>query len=70
MGHIISSKGIEVDKVKLDLISNIPPPKTIREVRYFLGHAGFYRFFIKDCSKVSKLLCNLFAKDVPFVFDD
>ena len=54
---------LEVDKAKVDLISNLPPPKTVREVRSFLGHAGFY-------SKVSRPLCNLLAKDVPFVFDD
>ena len=70
LDHIISSKGIEVDKAKVDLISNLPPPKTVREVRSFLGHAGFYRRFIKDFSKVSRPLCNLLAKDVPFVFDD
>ncbi|KAK9199090.1 hypothetical protein WN944_014277 [Citrus x changshan-huyou] len=69
-GHIISSKGIEVDKAKVDLISNLPPPKTVKEVRSFLGHAGFYRRFIKDFSKVSKPLCNLLVKDVPFVFND
>ena len=70
LGHIISSKGIEVDKAKVDLIHNLPPPKTVREVRSFLGHAGFYRRFIKDFSKVSKPLCNLLAKDVSFIFDD
>jgi len=36
----------------------------------FLGHAGFYRRFIKDFSKVSKSLCNLLEQDVSFVFDD
>ena len=70
LGYIISSKGIEVDKVKVDLIYNLPPPKTVREVRSFLGHASFYRRFIKDFSKVSRPLCNLLAKDVPFIFDD
>ena len=39
LGHIISSKGIEIDKAKVDLIYNLPPPKTVREVRSFLGHA-------------------------------
>ncbi|KAH9658353.1 hypothetical protein KPL70_023455 [Citrus sinensis] len=70
LGHIISSKGIEVHKAKVDLISNLPPPKTVREARSFLGHAGFYRRFIKDFSKVSRPLCNLLAKDVPFIFTD
>ena len=60
----------EVDKAKVDLIYNLSPPKTIKEVIYFLGHAGFYRRFIKNFSKVSRPLCNLLAKDVPFVFDD
>ena len=54
----------------MDLIYNLPPPKTVREVRSFLGHADFYRRFIKDFSKVSRPLCNLLAKDVPFIFDD
>ena len=54
----------------MHLISNLPPPKTIREVRSFVGHAGFYRHFIKDFSKISRPLCDLLAKDIPFVFDD
>ena len=66
LDHIISSKGIEVEKIKVDLIFNLPPPKTIREVRSFLRHASFYRHFIKNFSIVSKPLCNLLAKDVPF----
>ena len=70
LGHIISSKCIEVDKAKMDLISNLSLPKIVREVRFFLGHAGFYKLFINNFSKVSRPLCNLLAKDVPFVFDD
>jgi hypothetical protein len=42
LGHIISRRGIEVDKAKVDLISNLPPPRTVKEVRSFLGHAVFY----------------------------
>ena len=54
VGHIISSKGTEVDKAKVDLIFNFPPSKTVRKVKYFLGHVIFYRRFIKDFSKVSR----------------
>ncbi len=70
LGHIVSKRGIEVDKAKVDLISNLPPPKSVKQIRSFLGHAGFYRRFIKDFSKISKPLCNLLAKDTPFVFDE
>ncbi|RVW27322.1 Retrovirus-related Pol polyprotein from transposon 17.6 [Vitis vinifera] len=63
LGHIISEKGIEVDKAKVELISKLLSPTTIKGVRQFLGHAGFYRRFIKDFSKLSKPLCELLAKD-------
>ncbi|CAL2277472.1 unnamed protein product [Prunus armeniaca] len=69
LGHVISSKGIEVDKVKIDLIASMPSPTSVKEVRSFLGHAGFYRRFIKEFSKIARPLCNLLAKDMDFVFD-
>ena len=70
LGHVISSKGIEVDKAKVDLISSLSPPRTVKEIRSFLGHAGFNKRFIKDFSKIARPLCNLHAKDVPFDFND
>ncbi|CAN6679368.1 unnamed protein product [Malus baccata var. baccata] len=70
LGHIVSAKGIEVDKSKIDLVRYLPSPTSVREVRYFLGHAGFYRRFIKDFSKISQPICRLLQKDVTFKFDD
>ena len=48
LGHVISFRGIEVDKLKIDIMHSLPPPINVRKVRSFLGHAGFYRRFIKD----------------------
>ncbi|XP_026396461.1 uncharacterized protein LOC113291104 [Papaver somniferum] len=70
LGYIISSNGLEVDKSKIELIRALTPPTMVREIRSFLGHAGFYRRFIKDFSKVAAPLCNFLQKDVVFNFDD
>ncbi|GJW59369.1 DNA-directed DNA polymerase [Tanacetum coccineum] len=70
LGHIVSAKGLEVDKAKIDVIKYLPYPKNVWEVRSFLGHAGFYRRFIKDFSKTSQLLCRLLQKYVAFEFED
>ena len=47
LSHIVSSKGIEVDKSKIELIDNLPTPKSIKDVISFLGHTSFYKRFIK-----------------------
>jgi len=69
LGHRVSSKRIDVDHAKVDVIEKLPPPSNVKGVRSFLGHAGFYRRFIKDFSKIAKPLCNLLFKDAPFEFD-
>ena len=63
-------KGIEVDKAKVDLIANLPVPSSMKQVRSFLGHASFYRRFIKNFSKVARPLTNLLTKDASFVIDE
>ncbi|RDX73481.1 Retrovirus-related Pol polyprotein from transposon 17.6, partial [Mucuna pruriens] len=69
LGHLVSNRGIEVDKAKIDVITSLPNPTSVREVRSFLGHAGFYRRFIKDFSKLALPLSTLLQKDVEFNFD-
>nr|GFA50881.1 DNA-directed DNA polymerase [Tanacetum cinerariifolium] len=70
LGHKISKKGIEVDKAKIKVISNLPHPTTVKGIRSFLGHAGFYRRFIKDFSKISRPMTHLLEKNSPFIFSN
>jgi hypothetical protein len=70
LGHVISHRGIEVNKAKVDLISNLPTPHTVKEICFFFGHVGFYRRFIKDFSKIARPLCRLLAKETLFEFDE
>nr|GFB02022.1 reverse transcriptase domain-containing protein [Tanacetum cinerariifolium] len=65
LGHKISEKGIEVDKAKIEVISKLPHPTTVKGIRSFLGHAGFYRRFIKDFSKISRPMTHLLEKNLP-----
>jgi hypothetical protein len=70
LGHLIFECGIEVDRAKIEVIEQLPPRVNIKGIRSFLGHASFYRRFIKDFSHIARPLTNLLAKDVPFQFDD
>ncbi|KAL4291230.1 hypothetical protein GQ457_14G015180 [Hibiscus cannabinus] len=70
LGHKISSKGMEVDKTKIEVISKLPPPTTVKGIRSFLGHAGFYRRFIEDFSKITKPLCSLLEQGRQFEFNE
>nr|GEU37821.1 reverse transcriptase domain-containing protein [Tanacetum cinerariifolium] len=68
LGHKISKNGIEVDKAKFNVIAKLPHPTTVKGTRSFLGHAGFYRQFIKDFSKIARPITRLLEKDTPFFF--
>nr|GEV44820.1 reverse transcriptase domain-containing protein [Tanacetum cinerariifolium] len=67
LGHKISKNGIEVDKAKVEIIAKLPHPTTVKGIRSFLGHAGFYRCFIKDFSKIARLMTHLLEKDTSFL---
>ena len=69
LGHRISARGIEVDKAKIEAIEKLPPPSSVKGIRSFLGHAEFYRRFIKDFSQIEKPLSNLLVHGILFEFD-
>ena len=69
LGHRVSKDGLEVDKTKVSIIETLVRLTTARGVRSFLGHAGFYRWFVKEFSKFVRSLCKLLEKDV-FAVDE
>nr|GEW59001.1 reverse transcriptase domain-containing protein [Tanacetum cinerariifolium] len=68
LDHKISKNGLEVDHAKVDVIAKLPHPTTVKGVKSFLGHAGFYRLFIQDFSKIARPMTHLFEKETSFVF--
>eukprot|EP00253_Pinus_taeda_P024101 PITA_24101 len=70
LGHYISSQGIKVDPSKIQIIVNLPIPKTQKEVRSFLGYASYYRRFIEHFSRIALSLFKLLARYVPFNWND
>ncbi|XP_013632655.1 PREDICTED: uncharacterized protein LOC106338165 [Brassica oleracea var. oleracea] len=69
LGHKISEKGIEVDKAKVEVMMSLQPPTTVKAIRSFLGHAGFYKRFIQDFSKIARPLTKLLCKEIKLDFD-
>nr|GEY24412.1 reverse transcriptase domain-containing protein [Tanacetum cinerariifolium] len=68
LGHKISKDGIKVDKAKVYVITKLPYPTTVKDIQSFLGHAGFYRRFIQDFSKIARPMNRVLEKDTPFLF--
>ncbi|GJZ30653.1 reverse transcriptase domain-containing protein [Tanacetum coccineum] len=68
LGHKISKSEIEVDKAKVDIIAKLPHLTSVKGVRSFLGHAGFYRRFIQIFSKIAWPMTHLLEKETPFIF--
>ena len=70
LGHKIFAAGLKVDQAKVSVIKTLLPPTTVKGIRSFLRHAGFYKRFIKDFSKISRPLCKLLEKDAKLDFDE
>jgi hypothetical protein len=68
LGHKFFEKGIEVDKMKIDMIEQLPPPTNVKGIHIFLGHVGFYQRFIQNFSQFARPPTHLLAKDAPFIF--
>ena len=68
LGHVISERGIEVDKAKIEVLKSLSPPKTVKDIKSFLGHASFYKRFIKGFSTISRPLCTLLQNEVEYEF--
>ncbi|XP_048604997.1 uncharacterized protein LOC125582371 [Brassica napus] len=67
--HKISKKVIEVDKAKIEVMMSLKPRTNVKDIRSFLGHAGFYRRFIQDFSRIARQLTRLLCKEIKFDFD-
>nr|GFA88207.1 reverse transcriptase domain-containing protein [Tanacetum cinerariifolium] len=68
LGYKILKLGIKVDRAKVDVIAKLPCPTTVKGVRSFLGHAGFYRHFIQYFSKIARPMTRPLEKETPFAF--
>ena len=70
LGHFVSKDGISPDPEKVSAVTNYPVPKSIKDVRAFLGLSGYYRKFIKNYAQIANPLHELTKKDVPFIWDE
>nr|GFC19598.1 putative reverse transcriptase domain-containing protein [Tanacetum cinerariifolium] len=66
LSHVIDSRGIHVDPTKIESIKDWASPKTLTEIRQFLGLAGYYRIFIEGFSKIAKSMTKLTKKGIKF----
>ena len=68
MGYCLNNCGIEVDQAKIEIMTSLPSPTTVKDVSSFLTHVGFYRRFIKDFNRIARLFTALMCKEVKFDF--
>ncbi|WMV50032.1 hypothetical protein MTR67_043417, partial [Solanum verrucosum] len=70
LGHVVSTEGVKVDPSKIQVVVEWRPPKSLTEVRSFLGLAGYYKRFVKGFSIIASPLTKLLQKEVKFIWDD
>jgi hypothetical protein len=70
LGHIVCKQGLLVDPAKIAVIVNLPPPKTVCQLRATLGHTGYYRKFIKGYAQITAPMEKLLRKDTKFQWND
>jgi hypothetical protein len=66
LGHLVTKDGVKPDPRKVQAIREYPTPRTVRDVRAFIGLAGYYRRHVQNFAKIAKPLTNLTRKNVPF----
>ena len=66
LGNHVSSQGIKVEPAKIEVIVDLPSPKTQKEVRIFLVHVGYYHHFIENFTKIAAPLFKMLMKDIEF----
>nr|KYP58366.1 Phospholipase D epsilon [Cajanus cajan] len=70
LGHVISAEGIAVDPTKVESVLQWERPRTVTDIRSFVGLAGYYRRFIEGFSKIVAPLTQLTRKEQPFIWTD
>ena len=70
LGHMVSASGVSVDPEKVEAVMSWERPKSVFEIRSFLGLAGYYRRFIEDFSRLAAPMTRLTRKEVKFDWDD
>jgi len=69
LGHMVSNEGTKPDPGKIDAVLHFPEPKTITNIRSFLGPTGYYRNYVQGYSRLADPLFELTKKDVAFVWN-